>query len=131
MNDVITLPVKNSSERTWIEVAYTLLGKMSPYGLVAVVGKACGIRSDGQNFFAIYDLPWIYPESFDWTNEAKKRLDTFLECDCSLINSPCAYHRLMMDQWMKEDELRNKILPEQVPKPLRQEMGPAQISKIN
>lgn len=118
MTEVIVLPADKTLERVWTEVAYTLTPKVAPFGLVAIAGKACGVRSDKEGFFAVYDLPWIYPEHFDWTIEAKNRLDTFLSCDCSLIGGICSYHKLMMDQWAQEDAMRNHILPGEIPEAL-------------
>lgn len=116
---------QENESRIWTEVSYTLSPKMTPQGAcVAVSGKACAIRSDGESFFAMYDLPWIYPEAFDWTKEAKARLDTFLECACSLHGGPCVYHRGLIAQWMQDDQLRNNIKISDIPKALRGHLGP-------
>ena len=140
MNNVIVLPSNDdpsdedlslgtSATRTgpaWTEVDYTLAPKMAQFGgIVAIVGKACGIRSDGNAFWAAYDLPWIYPKGFDWTEKAKARLDTFLDCGCSLVTGVCSYHQMMNEAWMKEDELRNNIVAAEIPEALKGHINPA------
>jgi hypothetical protein len=110
----------------WQEVAYTLSPKVGPAGLMAITGKACGIRNDDTGFFAVYDLPWIYPEGFDWTVAAKERLDTFLNpvCSCSVVGGTCFYHQERMKAWHDEDAMRNLIRVEDIPSALRGHLGP-------
>lgn len=140
MNNVIVLPSNDDSgdedlslaspaTRTgpaWTEIAYTLAPKIAQFGgMVAIAGKACGIRSDGNAFWAAYDLPWIYPAGFDWTEKAKARLDTFLDCGCSLVTGVCSYHQMMNEAWTKEDELRNNIMAAEIPEALKGHVSPA------
>ena len=123
MNKTLVLPAEEAPARAWREVAYTLTPKVAPFGLVAIAGKACGVRSDDEAFFAVYDLPWIYPEHFDWTVEARQRLDTFLNCACSVLVGACPYHQMLMEAWGQQDALRNRILPEEIPEALRGHLG--------
>ena len=74
-----------------------------------VAGRAVGIRSDEKCFIADYFLPQIYPANFDWTAEARKRLDTFLGCECSSA-SPCAVHKMQQPQWIKNDTQRLELI---------------------
>jgi hypothetical protein len=126
MTDRLIIPASEEAESAiWTSVAYTLCPKLNPQiGLVAVAGKACGIRSDGQAFWATYDLPWIYPQGFDWTAKAKERLDSFLECSCSISTGACNFHRVAQEEWFREDELRNHIRVEDIPSALRGHLGP-------
>ena len=74
-----------------------------------VAGRAVGLRSDEKFFIADYFLPQIYPENFDWTAEARKRLDTFLGCDCA-SGAPCAVHKIQQPQWIKNDTQRLELI---------------------
>ena len=80
-----------------------------------VTGRAVGLRSDGLCFLADYFLSPIYPEHFDWTEEARKRLDTFLGCDC-MRGGACSVHKLYVPQWIKADTQRLELIgSQQVP----------------
>ena len=67
---------------SWKNVGYMIVLVPSNAGPL-VVGRAVGLRSDEKFFIADWFLPQIYPEHLDWTVEARKRLDTFLGCECS------------------------------------------------
>lgn len=112
---------EETNSHFWAEIAYTVqLRVVSMAGMVAICGQAHGIRDDGSPFFARYDLPLVYPEGFDWTREAKARLDTFLSdtCSCSQFG-PCAYHVMLSEEWTKEDMLRNRLTEAEIPRPLK------------
>jgi len=133
MSNLIVLPADEPDEHEsvhWTEVGFTLAPKLNQEGrFMAIGGKACGIRSDGNAFWAAYDLPFIYPRGFDWTEKAKARLDTFLDCGCSMTTGVCSYHQMMNDVWMKEDELRNTIEESDIPEALRGHVGPTNPKK--
>lgn len=120
----------------WVEVGYTLSPKINRGGnIVAVAGLVAGMRSDAVRFHAMYDMPWLYPANFDWTVQAKKRLDSFLDCACSQLTGMCAFHKGLIPEWGKQDELRNNIKKEEIPMVLRTHMGlpeedPANKSRI-
>jgi hypothetical protein len=110
-----SLDAPTDDKRSWNEEVYliTLVGDMRG---PLVAGRAAGTRSDGKVFVADWLLPQVYPKGFDWTIEAKKRLDTFLDCDCSSL-AVCSYHKMAVPQWMKEDMWRlEKIGRSPVPK---------------
>lgn len=121
----MTLILSETENRfSWKEVAYTLVPLVHPQmGITAIAGKACGIRSDDLSMFAMYDLPWVYPEHFDWTVEARNRLDTFLDCACSTVAGLCSYHQFMTGEWRKQDELRNNLAAHEIPAALMGHVG--------
>lgn len=92
----------------WEDVGYLIVFIPSNGGPI-VAGRAAGLRGDGKTFVADYFLPQIYPEHFDWTVEARKRLDTFLGCECS-SSGPCAVHKLYLDQWLQADIQRIQLI---------------------
>ena len=112
----------------WKDVAYVLAWMPSRDGSLMGIGRAVGIRSDGVGpFTADYVLPNIWKSGFDWTLEARKRLDTFLNCDCTR-SGPCAVHRIYLPQWIKADsqriEMHNSLpLPECVEVLMRAEVA--------
>jgi hypothetical protein len=126
MNDESNWPI-SEGPKSWTSVGYTIGFHIDPRTqppTIRVSGKACGIRNDGMKFWAAYDLPIIYPAAFDWTQKAKERLDTFLDCTCSTRIGSCAYHQMLSDEWMKEDELRNSIMPVEIPDALKDHVMP-------
>lgn len=134
MSNLIILPADEPADSPgdenqsphWTQVAYTMAPKLDQQGrFAAIAGKACGIRSDGNAFWVAYDLPWIYPQGFDWTEKALARLNTFLDCGCSMATGCCSYHQMMSDAWTTEDELRNSIVEADIPEPLRGHVGPS------
>lgn len=80
-------------------------------------GRAIGMRDDGKGpFIADLIFPPIWPEKLDWVKEVRKRLDTFLGCECKEHN-PCAVHKIIMPQWTREDtkrisEISSQPIPE-------------------
>lgn len=82
----------------WQEVAYTV-AFFNLNGSQVAGGRCIGQRSDGKIFIADYVFTPFYDEGFDWTKEAKRRLDTYLLCACSDLGA-CALHQ--GDPWMAE-----------------------------
>jgi hypothetical protein len=83
-----------------------------------VSGRAIGLRADEKFFIADYFLPPIYPEHFDWTVESRKRLDTFLDCDCTSAG-PCGVHEMYLPQWLEQDKQRLEMIGSRpVPEPV-------------
>jgi hypothetical protein len=99
-------PIADKS--TWKDVGYMIVLVPSNAGPI-VAGRAVGLRSDEKCFIADFFLPPIYPEHFDWTTEARKRLDTFISCDCA-GRSPCSIHKLYVPQWIKADTQRLELI---------------------
>lgn len=97
-----------ADKSSWKNVGYMICLIPSNAGTI-VAGRAVGLRSDEKCFIADYFLPQIYPEHFDWTAEARKRLDTFLGCDCT-GGGPCATHKLYQPQWIKNDTQRLELI---------------------
>jgi hypothetical protein len=76
-----------------------------------VVGRAMGLRDDGQTFVASVDLPWVWPEGFEWQPRALTRLNTFLNCECLAQNGQtrlCEIHEELNRQWNEEDWKTNE-----------------------
>lgn len=98
---------------TWKNIpknpAYMVVLAGSPSGQPIVSGRAVGLRADEKFFIADWIFPPIYPEHFDWTIEARKRLDTFLGCDCT-SQAPCGVHKIYLQQWMQADQQRLALI---------------------
>lgn len=87
----------------WLDVGYYVIQAQTNVGML-MLGRATGKRSDCRPFAADYLLPPVWAEDFKWQPEAKKRLDTYLNCDCGA--TPCAIHRHYHEQWHKADQER-------------------------
>jgi hypothetical protein len=103
-------------KHTWKNVGYAVV-IMGINGNQCIAGRAIGLRSDGEPYMADYLFSPIWEEGFDWTAEARKRLDTFLGCACS--DRPCPSHELAMTAWMQGDinrinECSQKPVPEAI-----------------
>jgi hypothetical protein len=105
---VVASPEPTGDRSTWKNIGYMIVLIGSPNGPL-VSGRAVGLRSDDKFFIADWFLPPIYPEHFDWTVESKKRLDTFLGCDCTNV-APCAVHKMYLPQWIKADTQRLELI---------------------
>ena len=101
-------PKPAADKSRWKNVGYMIILIPSNAGPI-VTGRAVGLRSDEKCFIGDWFLPQIYPEHLDWTTEARKRLDTFLGCECqSLV--PCAVHKMYVPQWIKADTQRLELI---------------------
>lgn len=78
-------------------------------GQIMVLGRAIGLRSDDCLFCADWVFPPRWHTGIDWPKEARKRLDTFLNCDCT-NNGPCVEHQFNIPQWMRADGERLNLL---------------------
>ena len=105
---LVAVPEIAVDKSTWKNVGYMIVLIGSKNGPL-VSGRAVGLRSDEKFFIADWFLPPIYPEHFDWTSEARKRLDTFLGCGCTNV-APCAVHAMYMPQWIKADTQRLELI---------------------
>lgn len=104
-----TAPEKSAGDKsTWKNVAYMIV-LIGSQGGPLVSGRAIGLRADEKFFIADYFLPPIYPEHFDWTVEARKRLDTFIGCDCTSAG-PCGVHKMYLPQWLQADTQRLELI---------------------
>lgn len=112
----------------WEDVGYLIVLIPSNWGPI-VAGRAAGLRSDSKTFVADYFLPQIYPEHLDWTVEARKRLDTFIGCECS-SSAPCAVHRMYLEQWLQADIQRIELIGNSpVPKAIEMFMKAEQVKR--
>lgn len=90
----------------WKTGSLTYLLQITPIdGQPLIAGTAAAIRSDGNPFVANFLLEQLWSEGFRWESKAKKRLDTFLGCECA-NHSPCVRHRHLIQQWIQEDRER-------------------------
>jgi hypothetical protein len=102
------LPVPDGGKGGWDHVAYRIvelqIGPPRPNGTVPTcfAGRAAGLRTDGKPFLADYLFEPEWSEGFRWEPKAKKRLDTFLNCDCKNGN-PCQMHKMVLPRWADED----------------------------
>lgn len=101
-------PETAGDKSTWKNVAYMIV-LIGSQGGPLVSGRAIGLRADEKFFIADYFLPPIYPEHFDWTVESRKRLDTFLGCDCTSAG-PCGVHKMYLPQWLEADGQRLALI---------------------
>jgi hypothetical protein len=95
---------------SWKDVAFLLIPiQMVPFGPL-VLGKAVGLRQDELEFIADYVLnPFCTEDSEDWRVTAKKRLDTFLNCNCKRGHT-CGTHHHYFEQWQKGDIQRLELM---------------------
>ena len=78
-------------------------------GQMMIMGRALGLRSDDSFFCADWVLPPRWHDGIDWPKEARKRLDTFLNCECT-NHGPCVEHQFNIPQWMRADGERLNLL---------------------
>ena len=97
-------PVASADKGTWEEVKYGVAFRPA-HGGVIILGRAMGLRSDGLPFIADYWFSADWDDNRDWEAQSKKRLDTFLNCDCN-SHAPCAIHKMYFDQWLQQDTQR-------------------------
>jgi hypothetical protein len=102
------VPEPAADRSSWKNVGYMICLIPSNAGPI-VAGRAVGLRSDGKCFIGDYFLSQIYPEHFDWTVESRKRLDTYLGCDCA-VGIQCAVHKTYVPQWIKADTQRLELI---------------------
>lgn len=94
----------------WDDVGYVLAIMRVQDGGFLIVGRAAGVRKDGVGpFIADYIVPNVWISSIDWMREAKKRLDTFLECGCTTANK-CGIHDIYLKDWVKADSQRLSLV---------------------
>lgn len=100
---VVIEPEKARGE--WIEVVFYPVLVPQPDGSPMLFGRAAGLRGDDVPFVADVMLPPRWDAGYDWTVEARKRLDTFLECNCTSAG-PCGVHQMYFKQWPEADMQR-------------------------
>lgn len=88
----------------WEDVAYMIVMiQLQPNQPPMVAGRAVGLRKhDQKTCIADYLFSPIWPSQLDWIKEGKKRLDTFLDCNCE-SNRPCSLHEINLPMWMRSD----------------------------
>lgn len=107
------------SKRVWTSQALIItLAPAGPQGFF-VIGRAVGERQDGLLAVADYLLSApgapLWDEKKDWVKEARRRLNTFLGCECTMTLQ-CNLHREVIRNWVAEDSARvNKIGAQAVP----------------
>jgi len=101
----------DESTKSWKSIGY-LIALIQGQNGILVSGRAVGLRGDGRPFVADYILPPIWPEKLDWIKEVRKRLDTFLGCQCK-EHSSCADHKMYLGQWMSQDAQRIQMMSTQ------------------
>lgn len=114
---VVLADSQATDKSTWEEVKYAV-APLPARGGIVLSGRAMGLRSDGVAFVA----DWFFTADWDdcrgWEEKVKKRLDTFLNCECSL-HAPCAVHRMYIEQWKQADVQRMELANQKpVPKVL-------------
>jgi len=94
------LPVQ---DRKWESVAYQITVQPHPDGSTLFGGQVVGLANDENLFTAVYIFGMRWEAGFDWTVDARRRLDSFLQCACT-NTVKCSYHRRMAPHgWLKED----------------------------
>jgi hypothetical protein len=98
------IPEVRPASQTWEDVDYLYTLAQHPQFGMLMLGRAVGVRSDGKPFMADYVLfPRVTNNTIDWRPHSKKRLDTFLNCECSIAHGPCAVHKLYLPKWLEQD----------------------------
>lgn len=98
-------PVSSDNRKGWKgEIEYVLqVIKMD--GQILMAGMAAAIRSDGNPFTSNYLFEQRWSEGFRWEPKARKRLETFLGCQCD-SHKPCVQHKMLIQKWLQEDRER-------------------------
>ena len=104
-------------KRTWKSQGFLIVMAQGPQGDV-ISGRVVGLRGDGQLCVADYMFAPVVPEHEDWKKEARRRLNTFLGCDCK-TGYQCHTHQIAIQNWNREDVDRvakstQKNLPEAI-----------------
>ena len=104
-------------KRTWKSQGFMIVMAQGPQGVI-ISGRVVGLRGDGQLCVADYMFSPIVPEHEDWKKEARRRLNTFLGCDCK-TGHQCHTHQIAIPNWTREDVERvkkstQKNLPEAI-----------------
>lgn len=95
------LPVQ---KREWKSVGYRILLRQGDQGEPIIVGLCAGIDKDNNVFTAEWMFTESWEKGFDWTIDATRRLDTFLQCPCSPKTGACPWHKRMAPKgWVRED----------------------------
>jgi hypothetical protein len=113
-------PETTADKSSWEEIKYAIAWRPIPQNQpgplqIIIIGRALGLRSDGLPFIADYWFSADYEDNRDWEAQAKKRLDTFLGCECNDYG-PCGVHKMYFNQWVEADTQRltlagNKPVP--------------------
>lgn len=108
--DHLEAQLTSGDKSTWLEVKAAIAPAQiqqpppQPPTLI-MVGRVLGLRSDDLPFIADYWLSPDYDDCRDWEKQARKRLDTFLGCDCA-SHAPCGIHKMYIPQWQQADMQR-------------------------
>ena len=112
---VTEAPAAMGDKGRWEDVQYVIALMPTNDGRTMVLGRAVGLRADGSPFVADWFLPQTaWAEDLLWQKQARKRLDTYLGCDCG-YTAPCAIHKIYFEQWIKAD--RDRLQMEQAKEP--------------
>jgi hypothetical protein len=94
---------------SWKEVKYMLQAPIAIPGLRDpvvrdIVGRAVGLRDDGETFSATMLVPWVVDANYNWQVKAFEHLNTFAMDTCTCIGGDedvvvCAYHLHIMRGW--------------------------------
>lgn len=103
-------PQPTGDRSRWLEVKAAIAPGQIPQPpphppALIIIGRVLGLRSDDLAFIADYWITPDYDDCRDWEEQARKRLDTFLRCDCA-SHAPCAVHRMYIPQWQQADMQR-------------------------
>lgn len=127
---------RDPSNRKWTSVAYLIVFNHAANGEPVIMGRAAGLADDECLFTADYIFGMRWEQGFDWTVDAKRRLDTFLTCTCHTRTGPCDYHHRMAPRgWQKEDIDRirdegNRVIPKVVELLMKAELTRQQAQRI-
>lgn len=104
-------------KRTWKSQGFMHVLSATPIGTVPA-GRIAGLRGDGPLFVADFLFAPVTTEHEDWRKEARRRLNTFLGCECK-TGHRCNVHQVACENWIKEDIDRimkstQKDLPEAI-----------------
>ena len=127
-----TVPAEDLDKATWKTYTFIVTMLRQQNGTIQA-GKVIGIRGDDRLFSL--DIPFapVWSEGWDWTAIAKKRLDTYLGCECNEYGM-CNLHTLLQSEWFREDSTRltdimQGVLPEALTKFIEQANALEALSK--
>ncbi len=108
--DVKTGKVKGEWEDVRYKFAFVPIGQQGQQVQQVLAVRAVGLRKHDQKTCIVdYFLSDQIPSGINLTAEVKKRLDTFLDCDCG-AHAPCSLHAANFQMWVRSDIERLELM---------------------
>jgi hypothetical protein len=98
------------AERHWKgKIEYFIAFAQGRDGNIIPLGRALGLRSDGNPCLADWIMPPKWKENESFQANVRDRLETFLHCKCS-SHQQCKEHTILIAQWSQQDQIRLNLV---------------------